>query len=104
AFWVFADAHFKGYEPDVGRFEKEEGISVDFQIVQVAVMGRRLQAVFGDRLSGAGVPDVVEVEINHIGKFFRPPLNEAGFEPLLPYLQKSGWYGKIVESRFAPWT
>src|SRR5258706_6922844 len=103
-FWVFADAHYKGYEPDIARFQQRERLSVDMEIVQVSAMGRRLQAAFADELTGPGVPDVVEVEINQIGKFFRPPLSEVGFEPLQPYLEKSGWITRILASRFAPWT
>ena len=74
------------------------------QIVQAQAMSRRLQADFADELDGAGVPDVVEIEINQIGKFFRPPLGEVGFEPLRPMLEASGDYDRILESRFAPWS
>jgi arabinosaccharide transport system substrate-binding protein len=50
------------------------------------------------------VPDAVEVEINSIGKYFRPPANEVGFLPLNEFLEKSGWMDKIVKTRFAPWS
>ena len=103
-FWVFADSHFTTYQSDLAAFEKKTGITVDLQIVQVHAMGRRLQADFADGLSGAGVPDLVEMEVGQIGKFFRPPLPEVGFEPMKPFLEKSGWYDQIVQSRYAPWT
>ena len=102
--WVFADAHYSSYKPEIARYGQESGILVDMQIVQVHAMGRRLQAIFADELIGSGVPDVVEVEVGQVGKFFRPPNREIGFEPLQPMLERSGWYDQIVPARFAPWT
>ena len=49
-------------------------------------------------------PDLVEVEINRIGKFFRPPVEEVGFLPLNDLLKRDGLYDQIVESRYAPWS
>lgn len=103
-FWVFADQHYTSYKPEIAAYEKQSGVSVDMQILQVHAMGRRLQAIFSDELSGPGVPDVVEVEVGQVGKFFRPPKDEVGFEPLQSMLEQSGWYDKIVRTRFAPWT
>ncbi len=102
--WVFADSHFTTYQPALTAFEKKTGVTVDLQIVQVHAMGRRLQAAFADGLTGPGVPDLVEMEVGQVGKFFRPPLPEVGFEPMTALLKKSGWYDQIVESRYAPWT
>jgi arabinosaccharide transport system substrate-binding protein len=50
------------------------------------------------------LPDVCEIVIGSIGKFFRPPVDQIGLVPLNDYLDKSGWRKRIVESRFAPWT
>ena len=103
-FWVFADSHFTTYRSDLADYEKKTDVSIDLQIVQVHAMSRRLQAAFADGLSGDGVPDLVEMEVGQVGKFFRPPLAEVGFEPMRPLLEKSGWYGQIVKSRYAPWS
>src|SRR4051812_46071361 len=89
AVWVFAEDHFRSYQPIVAQFERETGLSVDLRLVQESAMNRSLQAIFANDLRGAGVPDVVEVEINRVGKFFRPPLHEVGFEPLRPLLESS---------------
>jgi len=102
--WVFADAHFKGYEPDIARFEKREHVSGRHADSASLGDGAPAPGHLCRRAHRAGVPDIVEVEINEIGKFFRPPLREVGFEPLQPYLEKSGWFGRIVASRFAPWS
>jgi arabinooligosaccharide transport system substrate-binding protein len=104
SFWTFADAHRAAYAAELPALERAAGMPVDLQLVQVFAMNRRLQADFADGLTGQGVPDVVEIELSHIGKYFRPPLNEVGFEPLEDRLVASGWYDKIVKSRFAPWS
>ena len=49
-------------------------------------------------------PDLVELPLESIGKYFRPPVDEIGLLPLNDYLQKSGWMDRIVQSRFAPWS
>ena len=60
-----------------------------------------LLSIFNSRGHGRLVPDAVEVEIGHIGKFFRPPLSDIGFLPLNDFLKKSGWYDKVVQAQFA---
>src|SRR5262245_66446128 len=50
------------------------------------------------------LPDLCEIVIGSIGKFFRPPLKDVGLVPLNEYLDRSGWRHRVVESRFAPWT
>jgi arabinosaccharide transport system substrate-binding protein len=102
--WVSADSHFTSYQAELPAFEKGTGVSVDLQIVQAQALSHRLQADFADQLSGAGVPDLVELEISQVGKFFRPPLAEVGFEPMRPMLERSGWYGQIDPSRYAAWS
>jgi arabinosaccharide transport system substrate-binding protein len=103
-FWVSADSHFTSYQSEIAGFEKKTGISVDLEIVQAHALSHRLQADFADQLIGAGVPDVVEVEISQVGKFFRPPLSEVGFLPIRPMLEGAGWYDQIDPVRYAPWS
>ena len=102
--WVFAEDHYTTYKPQVEAYEKLARVSVDLQLVQAAALSRRLQAVFADQLTGEGVPDVVEVEVGQVGKFFRPPLDEIGFEPVEPMLRAAGLYDRVVKERFSSWT
>ncbi len=102
--WVFAEEHSRAYQPIIDGFEMRTGLSVDLKLMNESAMGRSLQAIFANELRGAGVPDVVEVEINRVGKFFRPPVREVAFEPLRPMLESSGLYEQIVPSRYAPYT
>src|SRR5690349_12542986 len=64
--WVFAEEHLRAYEPLAREFEKETGLSVELRLVQESAMNRSLEAIFANDLSGEGVPDVVEVEINRV--------------------------------------
>jgi arabinosaccharide transport system substrate-binding protein len=64
----------------------------------------RLASIFNTHGKGQTVPDAVEIEISHIGKFFRPPVSQIGFLPLNDFLKNSGWYDQIVKTRFAPWS
>ena len=53
-------------------------------------------------------PDLAEIEISLVGRFFRPPLDEVGFRPLDDFLDRrdaeyQGLRKWLVESRLAPW-
>ena len=65
--WVFAEEHYRAYEPLVKRFERQTGLSVDLRLEQESAMNRSLQSIFANEIRGAGVPDVVEVEISRVG-------------------------------------
>src|SRR5437588_13065398 len=66
--WVFADEHYRAYEPIVRQFERDTGLRVELRLVQESAMNRSLQSIFANDLRGAGVPDLVEIEINRVGK------------------------------------
>src|SRR5689334_20089212 len=38
--WVFAEEHFKAYQPLVGDFERETGLTVDLRLVQESALNR----------------------------------------------------------------
>jgi arabinosaccharide transport system substrate-binding protein len=100
--WVSADSHSRLYRPMLA------GKSVQVDLIAPAALDVRLLSLFmfaQDRPgTGGSSPDLVEVEIGSIGKYFRPPVGEVGFVPLNKYLDESGWRQRIVASRFAPWT
>jgi ABC-type glycerol-3-phosphate transport system substrate-binding protein len=50
------------------------------------------------------LPDLAEIEIGSIGKFFRPPASEVGFRPLNDFIEREGLREKLVASRFAVWS
>src|SRR5947209_1482588 len=51
--WVFADEHYRAYQPLVAQFERQTGLSVDLRLVQESAMNRSLQAIFANDLRGA---------------------------------------------------
>ena len=100
--WTFAADHGKSYELVKPSFEaKHPGVHVDIQVVHADAVTRRLRAAFWADLD---VPDLVEVVIDRAGCFFRGPIEGVGFVDLKPYLERSGLYDKVVQSRLAPYT
>ncbi|MFW6163460.1 MAG: ABC transporter substrate-binding protein, partial [Planctomycetota bacterium] len=83
-------------------FEEEHpGVDVDVQLVHGVAVTSRLRAAFWADLD---VPDLVEVEISSAGTFFRGPLDDLGFMDWTPWLKRTGYYDRIVKTRFAPYT
>ena len=102
--WVFADSHAETYRSIVGQFERDTGISVDIQFLSGRALPVRLETMFMSGTSGRPLPDVVELEIGWVGRFFRAPVHEVGFLPLNELLARGGWDQRIVQQRFAPWS
>jgi len=101
-YWTFARTHYDAYKAVIPEFErKHPGVTVDLQLVSGTAVTSRLQAAFWADLD---VPDLVEVEISSAGSFFRGPLKDVGFIDLTSSLKRSGYYDRIVQSRFAPYT
>ncbi|HEX8522130.1 MAG TPA: extracellular solute-binding protein [Tepidisphaeraceae bacterium] len=102
--WVFADSHYQAFNNLVPTFEQRTGLSVNLNLVVGQAMDLRLLSLFMTNPKSEQLPDVVEIEIGLVGRYFRPPLDEVGFIPLNDMLKESGWLDKIVRQRFTPWT
>jgi arabinosaccharide transport system substrate-binding protein len=102
--WLFADVHADTYRSIVADFERRTGKTVDIQLLNGRAMPVRLETMFMSGTSGRPLPDVVELEINWVGRFFRAPVDEVGLLPLNDLLRQSGWDRRIVRSRFTPWS
>src|SRR5436305_5220408 len=113
--WTFVEAHARTYrgegaqaagagESPVARFTRLTGKSVDVIHISSRAEDVRLLSMFNNDKPVASLPDLAEIEIGAVGKYFRPPVDEVGFLPLNDFLKRSGWYDQIVQSRFAPWT
>lgn len=108
--WVSAPQHketYTGAPPDgrpslVEQFQRRTGKGVRVEYMATRSLDVRLLSLL---MSGSrDVPDVVEIEIGGVGKYFRPPVAEVGFLPLNDLLKRSGWMDRIVKNRFAPWS
>jgi len=116
--WVFAVQHQKAFVdplPDgrpslAAQFTAETGKTVDVQLISYRAQNIRMVGAFMAGLSGPQTPDLVEIEINQVGKYFRPPVDHVGLIPLNDYLRRPGltpgrtWMDEIIPMRFTPWT
>ena len=102
--WVFADSHYKAYKPLIPEFERKHNVKVNLNILNARALAVRLTSLFmaGDRSDET--PDLVEMEISLMGRFFRPPVKDVGFLPLNDRLKATGLLDQIVPTRFAPWS
>ena len=111
--WTFADSHARMYrgapgEPRdqtmAGKFEQLSGKTVEIKLINGSALNLRITAMFDRPVVDPNQPDIAEIEIGSIGRYFRPPVDEVGFTPLNEMLEKSGWRSRILEARLAPWT
>src|SRR5688500_4976726 len=102
--WLFAHSHYKSFDPLIPSFQREHNIKVNLELMAFQAEQTRLRSLFMSDLRNPQIPDVVEIEIGQVGMFFRPPVDDVGFVPLNDILKKTGWYDKILEQRFAPWS
>ncbi len=110
--WVFAQSHARSYrEPDpqtgaslADLFQARTGQRVAVDLIHARALDLRLISLFMNDTVGMEVPDLAEVEIGNVGKFFRPPVEEVGFLPLNELLERDGLMETVVRERFAPWT
>ncbi len=101
-FWVFAQTHYDEYSARVKEFEREHpGCTVRLQLLPGTVAFDKLMSAF---LAGVGAPDLVEVEIGSIGRFFTGRKEDIGFVDLTERLKAEGWYERIPKARFVPWS
>ena len=99
---VFAQTHHDAYEAIIPQFEADHPEAyVDLDLVSGRALFPRVQAAFWADLYA---PDLVEVEISAVGMFFRGPPDEIGFRDLTDRLHETGYYDRIVQTRFAPWS
>ncbi len=103
--WTFAAD--RGFELDpaiLGKFQQRTGAAVSVQVIGGRALDTRLLSLFMQRGAGARSPDVVEIEINSVGKFFRPTVDQIGFLPWDDYLDRHSLRSQFSPARLAVWT
>ena len=98
---IFAQNHEEAYRAVLPEFERRHGVSVRLQRVSTRALQSRLQSAL---LTGAEVPDVVELVEGSIGYFTRGPLEDVGFLDMTDRLHDEGLYDQMVESRYSLWS
>jgi arabinosaccharide transport system substrate-binding protein len=110
--WVFTDdeAQTIRQEPPDGvgslidRFQSRTGLSVGVDLIAQRALDARLISLFMSGDTPAAAPDLVEIDLASVGKYFRPPVSDIGLLPLNDLLSRSGYLAKIVPSRLTPWS
>lgn len=105
--WTFSNTHYDAFINTVPIFEaKHAPLNIDLQLVNNRVLDRRLRTAMWAQLD---VPDLVEVNFNRAGTFFRGPLDDVGFIDLTPFLNRTDASGisyidRLLPSRLAVYT
>jgi ABC-type glycerol-3-phosphate transport system substrate-binding protein len=86
------------------QFQDETGLSASASLMGQMGENVRLASAFMSGSSAGPGPDLCEIEIHSIGQFLRPPVADVGLLPLNDFLEKPEWDGRIIASRFAPWS
>src|SRR3954462_3803812 len=98
--WVFADPHARDYRNLCRSSHSPFPSQVSIETVPTLPLNMRLTSLFNTDPTGARPPDVVEIEIASIPRYFRAPADEVGFLPLNDYLSHSGY--RTIPSLDAP--
>ncbi len=108
--WTFSNTHYDTFMQTVPGFrhnaDSDDIPVIDLQLVHYRVLDRRLRSTMW---AGMDVPDLVEVNFNRAGTFFRGPVDKVGFIDLMPYLQRTDATGltyldRVLPSRLAAYT
>jgi arabinosaccharide transport system substrate-binding protein len=113
--WTFAEQHALALTEPVAAdrpslvesYRRKTGRSVRVELISPRAMDVRLVSLLMAGPTGGRpglVPDLVEIEINSAGLFFRAPAEEVGFVPLNDYLERSGWFERILPARLEAYT
>ena len=99
-FWIFAQTHYDEFSARIPAFEAANpGVKVELRLI--SKLHDKLLAAF---LSGIGGPDLSEVEISSVGRFFKGTKEDIGFVDLTDRIEREGITGDFVPARLAPWS
>jgi arabinosaccharide transport system substrate-binding protein len=99
--WVFGALHSDAYKEAAGRFKARTGHTVDVQLINFNAVNQKLRSALW---AAVNIPDLVEIEKNEAGGFFRGPLDKVGFFDLKPFLERDGILARIPPNALATYT
>ena len=109
--WTFDPSHQATYTDESGSqsslvdlYRAQTGRSVEVQLMPARALDARLLSLILSRAQGPEVPDVVEIEIGSVGKYFRASADHNGLLPLEGYIAKDPAAWSLLPSRTATWT
>src|SRR4051794_34875761 len=94
---TFVKEHAEAYRPAIEKFEEENHVHIQVEVVDKVVVRERLQAALE---AGADVPDMVELLAGTMGTFTRGPLKDVGFVDLTDRATSAHLNERLVASRF----
>ncbi|GEM_PF-4950865 len=102
--WTFVPPFQTYYEKSVPmiveKYPEVEGLDLEVVVIGIEELYDKVNASY---LSGKGMPDLVDVEIQHAGRFFKPN-QPVVFADLTEKFENSAYYDDIVLARTAPYT
>jgi arabinosaccharide transport system substrate-binding protein len=106
--WTFASDRGFELEPSLLQgYTQRTGQSVGVKVMVARALDTRLVSLFMlfmQSAKNAQCPDVVEVEIGSVGKYFRPLASDVGFLPWNDYLEKTGLGSEFLPARLDVWS
>lgn len=104
-YWTFERVHYEDYEEAKVDFEAAHpGWRVEVKLLSFSSLMNRLTAAF---VRGYGAPDMVDIEITSVNRFFKGDPAEVPFEDLSELAVRLGdepWLDRVVAARLAPYS
>ncbi len=109
--WVFDASHADTYRLPTDRYraltnvyEKATGRTVAVKLMPSRVLDARLLSLILGNIHSREVPDLVEIEIGSVGKYFRAPPDENGLYPLDQFIANDPPAKDLSPARLATWS
>lgn len=106
--WLFARMHktilCDGNPSLAEQYFQSTGKTLSVESMVIQALDVRLLSMFMSKAKSDELPDAVEIEINSVGKYFRPPVQDVGFYPLNDLIAQLPPSEKLLASRLGPWT
>ena len=109
--WTFDPSHLATYtEPSglqaslVELHYEQTGRRVQVQLMPARALDARLLSLILSGASGPDSPDLVEIEIGSVGKYFRADPEHIGLLPLDTFIAADPAARSLLPSRLATWT
>ncbi len=101
--WTF-DGTLRGESSPLHAFAAQSGKPVNLRVLSARALDTRLLSLFAAPSEDGLSPDVVEVEVGSIGKYFRPAAADVGFLPLQDLLAQENEPVQFLPARLSLWT
>lgn len=109
--WVFDASHADAYRLPTDRgealtqaYKKAVGRTATIKLIPSRALDARLLCLILGNIHSQEVPDVVEIEIGSVGKYFRARPDQNGLYPLDQFIANDPLAGDLSPARLATWT